>query len=408
MLIYVKLAWRNVLRNKRRSFIAGTAIGIGLAALIVTDALTRGMQVSMLHSATASFLGEGQIHGEGFRESFEVEKTIARMPEVLSQLRTDSLVERYTPRMLTLAMISSPANVNMVTMAGVDPTTERDLSQVDETLVEGAYFANDDTGALLIGSKLAEILEVGLGDRVVITAAQAHTGDLAQELFRISGIFHFGIQEMDRGTAYVHIATARRMLALPDEAHQIALKFTDLKYASMPDLEFWDRYSQTGNEAVGWPALLPQMAAAFKLLGVQMLIIGIILFGIVALGIINTLFMSLYERMFEFGVLRAVGTRPLAMGRLVLFEAAALGVIGVILGVIVGFVASLILAKTGIDYTGIEFAGATMRDVMYARILPFQYIIYPIIVFLVTALVGLYPALYAARLTPAVAMRKGV
>ena len=104
--IYSKLAWRNVLRNKRRTFIAGAAIGIGLASLIYVDAAMIGMEANMIDSATASFMGEGQIHNQEYREAFEVEKTILNLDEVNSHLEADPEVAHYTPRTMSFGMHS--------------------------------------------------------------------------------------------------------------------------------------------------------------------------------------------------------------------------------------------------------------------------------------------------------------
>jgi len=135
-------------------------------------------------------------------------------------------------------------------------------------------------------------------------------------------------------------------------------------------------------------------------------ITGAILFGVVAFGIINTLFMSLHERMFEFGVLRAVGTRPFRMALLILFEACFLAVLSIALGAILGFISTYITTKTGIDYRGIEMMGVTMRELLYPVLNLKQFIYYPFWVFVFTAFTGIYPAIHAARMLPAEAMRK--
>jgi ABC-type lipoprotein release transport system permease subunit len=404
--IYAKLAWRNVLRNKRRTLIAGTAIGIGLAALIYVDALMLGMEVNMIDSATSSFMGQGQIHHEEYREAFDVEKTILHLSDVTERLDTDEVIQHYTPRTMSLGMLGSPSNAGAVQMIGVDPATEIYLSEIDDVMVEGTYLEGDNAHDILIGQKLAELLEVELGDRVVLTTAQAHTGDLAQEMFRISGIFYFNVREMDRYFAFVRLDRAQQMLGLPGEVHQIALKFTDEKIGRNPEHPFWDRHAKDGNEAVGWALLMPQLEKAFDMAQVSKWIVGLILFAVVALVIVNSLFMSLYERMFEFGVLRAVGTRPMAMGRLVVLEAGALAIIAVALGMLLGLLLLYIVSQTGIDYGGIEYEGVTFRKLLYPIIQVRQFIVYPLSALLFTILIALYPAAYAARLTPAKAMRK--
>jgi len=408
MRLYLKLAWRNIFRNKRRTFIAGIAIGIGLAALIYTDALIAGMTRNMIRSATASFLGEGQIHRAGFRETLEVDRTIVGTDAVMAQLETEPVVEAFTARAMTFAMISSPANVQAVSMVGVRPNSERRLSQIDDAIVEGGYFIDDNPRDIVIGRELAEILEVELGDRIVLTAAQAGTGDLAQEMFRISGVYFFNTPEMDKGMAFVRLDKAQQMLNLDGAVHEIALAFNDDTVPRNRQHPFWSRFSQNGNHALGWVDLVPQLESVLKVSQFSTFIFGIILFSVVALGIVNTLFMSLYERMYEFGVMRAVGTNPFAMGRLVVFEAASLAVISIVLGLLLGLAITYISSQTGIDYGGIEFAGVTFRELLYPELQAQQFILLPLCVFLLTIMVSLYPAVYAARLQPAEAMRKSL
>lgn len=406
MWLFVKLAWRNIFRNKRRTFIAGTAIGIGLASLIFVDAMIIGMKQNMIKSATSSFIGEGQIHHEGFREIREVELTINRLDLLTDSLENESIVQEFALRTMTPAMVTSPADVRSISLVGIEPAREQHVSQIDDALIEGSYFSDDNPRDILIGRKLAEILDVDLGERLVVTVSQAETGDLSQEMFRVSGIFFFNVSEMDRGLAFIRLEKAQEMLNINGNVHEIALKFIDPRFGRNEDLPFWDKYSKYGNEAIGWMTVLPQLEAAFKLTDFSTLITGFILLGVVALGIINTLFMSIHERMFEFGVMRAIGTRPMNVGRLVVFEAGALAVISIILGDLLGFVVTFITSQVGIDYTGIEFVGVTFRELLYPVMNVGQFLYYPLWVFVFTVVVGIYPAVHAARMNTAESLRK--
>lgn len=408
MFMFIRLAWRNIFRNKRRTLIAGTAIGLGLASLIFVDAITQGMKANMVHSATASFLGEGQIHRKGYRETQEVDLTVAHLDEVTAMLNQESIVAHYALRVMSFAMITSPANVEAINLVGVQPENERYLSQIDNAMIGGSFFKGANQRDIVIGSKLAENLEGGLGDRVVVTVSQAGTGELSQELFRISGIYELGISELDQGMALIRLPEAQAMLNLDGQVNEIALQFANSQYGRDSHLPFWKKFSQFGNEAVGWPVILPQLEAAFELSDFSIFITGLILFGVVALGIVNTLFMSIHERMFEFGVLRAVGTSPFNVGQLIVFEAGALAVLSIILGSILGYLVTFIVGKVGIDYSGIEFAGVTFRELLYPIMQIRQFIYYPFLLFVCTMLVGIYPALYAAKMSPAEAMRRSL
>ncbi len=405
-LILTKLAWKNIFRNKRRTIIASTAMGIGLAALIFVDAFWMGMEQNMIKTATASFLGEAQIHREGFRGEREVSLIIRALDELTANLAEEPIVGHFTQRTLAPGMITSPANVSAINLVGVYPPTEKFLSKVDDAITEGAYFEGDNSRDMVIGTKLAEVLEVGLGHRVVVTVAQAKSGEISQEMFRISGIYHFADEEMNRGMVFVRIDKAQQMLAIGNGVHEIALKFTSLAYAQDSALPFWGAYSQHGNEALSWTEILPQLEAILKMSRTSKYIMGIVLFGVVVFGIVNTLFMSLYERMFEFGVLRAVGTRPLRMAQVILFEAGALAIVSIGLGATLGWLVTAIFVHRGIDYTGIEMMGVTMQELIHPIMAVRQFILYPIWIFVFTIIAGLYPARYVAKMTPVDAMRR--
>jgi ABC-type lipoprotein release transport system permease subunit len=275
-----------------------------------------------------------------------------------------------------------------------------------DAIIKGKYFSENEPNSIVIGKKLAENLEVDLEDRIVVTVAQAKTGDLSQEMFRISGIYYFNTPDMDSGMAFIPLEKSQEMLGIGNNAHEIAIKFTDVKYGQDKELPFWSKYSQYGNEALGWVKIVPELEAMFKFTQISIYVIGIILFGVISFGVINTLFMSLYERMFEFGVLRAIGTGPFRMAQLILLEAGSLAIISIICGSILGFIITYIVTKTGIDYKGIEMVGVTIRDLIYPALTIRQFVIYPFWLFLFTIITALYPALYAARISPAKAMRK--
>ena len=408
MLLLIKLAWRNSLRNKRRTFLASLAIGIGLAGLIFTDGLIFGMSESMVRSATDTFLGQASIQRRGFRDTLDVDLTVADEVEVLKHLGREPAVRAFAPRVTAMGMITSPANVCSVVFFGIAPDQEAAISKIDEAITDGAFLSDDAAGKILLDRKLAQTLEVGIGSLVVLTVAQAGTGDLSQAMFRVGGLFNFNEGGFGGDTAFIDIGKAQEMLGLGDRFHEIVISFTDFSLAENPDWGFWERYSKNDNRADSWREMLPELNAALGMSRFSMLIVGIILFGVVSLGILNTLFMALYERMFEFGLLRAVGTRPFNMSLMILFEAGVLTFISTVIGMVIGLVVTMIFRYYGIDYTGIEFAGVVFQEPIYPVFRLFQYTVYPALLFCFTMMVGLYPALYAAWLKPVEAMRKSL
>jgi len=406
--IFIKQAWRNLRRNKRRTIITGLALGLGLTALILYDALLIGMKESMVQTATSSFIGQAQIHAQDFRSTQELEKTINNVDEVCQNLSEEEIIESYSMRVTNFAMLASPRNNTSVNLYGIDPKRELELSKIDDVIQEGDYFSGDTDREIVIGSELAELLDVDLGDRLVITVSQAFTGDLSQEMFRVSGIYRFGDRTLDGGMAFIRLPVAQRIFHLDGSAHEIAIKFTNIAYAEMDSLSFWDKYSQNGNEALSWTVLFPQLKSAFDLSETARYIVGLILFAIVALACINTLFMSLYERMFEFGVLKAVGTRPYKIGLLIFYEAFFISIISVIIGSVLSMIIGGLLGHYGIDYRGLEYLGTTVQELIYPTLTIRQFIEYPIYLIILTTLIGLYPSIHAAKLNPSEAMRKSL
>ncbi|UCG77386.1 MAG: ABC transporter permease [Nitrospirota bacterium] len=408
MKMLIKLAWRNILRNKRRTFLSGLAVGISMASMMFVDGLFTGMLDSMIRTATDTFLGQGQIHAEGFTDTLEVEKTINGSDKVIKDLAGENIVTLYSPRTASFSMLSSAGGVQSVMLYGIDPATEKDLSMVDESVRIGEYLGQDNKGMILIGSKTAETLEVEVGDRIVVTVAQAHTGELSQEMFRVGGIFHMGIREADSGLAFIHLDRAQTLLGLKGEFHEIALSFVTLEMAGDRSLPFWGKYSVNGNDAIGWKEMVPQLESVIEMSYISTAITLFLVFGIVGLTIMNSLFMSLYERMFEFGVLRAIGTRPLRMAGIILLEALSLSIISMVIGLVIGLGFLKYFSVHGIDYTGIEFAGVTITELIFPVFTMEQYTLYPLLTIIFSLVAALYPALYAARLTPAKAMRRSL
>jgi len=417
MKFYLKLAWRNIFRNRRRTFLTGLIIGIGLASIMFTDAFVVGMKENMIRSVTSSFLGDAQIHREGFQESFDGELTVERPGELRSKLREDPAVRSFTERTSSFGTISSPADINSIVIYGIDPQRERGISKIDEAIVEGSYLGEAAMGAeaesspsweggVLIGEKLAERLEVSIHDRIVISVSNVETGDLAQNMFRVRGIYSMQIDELDGSVAFIPLEAAQQLLGLDGGLHEIALSFHEIRYASRRGEEFMAAYSTYGNRAETWEELVPQMRKMLAMTDYSVGVVLIIVFVVVIFGIINTLFMSLYDRLFEFGVLRAVGTRSAGLRWLIVLESASLAFYSILIGLALGAMVIYIGSIYGMNLSGVEFAGATFTEEIKTVWRARQFTLHPLLVFLFTVLVSFYPAHYAGRMSISQALRK--
>ncbi|MGM0431788.1 MAG: ABC transporter permease [Spirochaetota bacterium] len=409
MSFYLKMAWRNIFRNRRRTFLTGLIIGIGLASIMFTDALVVGMKENMIKSATASFIGDAQIHREGFQDTFNSQKTIRGRRDLIEKIQADEQIENFTQRTASWGTVSSPSDIQSIMLYGIKPETEQTISRIDEAVVEGEFLSGMENGAMgevLIGTKLAERLEADVGDRIILSVTDAHSDEIVQNMFRVAGIYGMQIDDMDSSMAFVPLETAQQMLGIDDEVHEIAVKFTDISYAVSHEESFAKDYSLHRNIAQTWPQLMPQMKHMLEMTDFSVGIALIIVFVVIVFGIINTLFMSLYERLFEFGVMRAVGTRSTHLRRLIVFEAGSLSVYASIIGIILGTLLILFGSLKGFNLSGIEFAGTTFTEEIYTVYRLRQFVLYPVLIMLFTTVVSLYPARYASRMSVSHALRK--
>ncbi len=405
--MFFKLAWRNTFKNKKRTIIAGTAIGLGIAFMMFYDGMMEGMTDNMYSAATELFTGHAQIHNAKFRESYDAEYTVENYRDVVSRLESDPVVKDFTERTMTYGMITSSSNVNSVTVVGIVPETERNVSKIDDAITEGSFFEGKDKRPIVIGAKLAELLDVKLGDRIVVTCTDAHTGDLAQEMFRISGIYDIGDRTFNSMFAFIPIEKAQSMLGIGDNIHEIAIEFDNYSYALNDSIPFWNEFSQGQNKAISWTVIMSSLMSAMSMADLGLAVVGGILFVLIALLVWNTLFMSLYERIYEFGVLKALGTRPFNLAKLMMFEAISLGFVSMIIGIIIGILLFVLTNITGLNFGGTEFAGVTIREPVYPVMHLYQFIIYPLLVLLGTIIISIYPAVYTARLNASEALRRG-
>ena len=402
----LKLAWRNLWRNRTRTWLSALVIAIGLVAMIFMDTMMVGMNTNMVKNATDSLMGHAQMHALGFRDEQDVKLTINDLDQALLQLEKHPDLKARSLRIVTQSMLTSSGGGEPVLSLGVDPEEEQLLSKFDEAIIEGEYLDSVSGQKLILGWKLAEKLELGLGDRLVLTAADAESGEMVQELFRLSGIFKTGEEKMDASMVLVARKTLQSMLKLEGRIHQIALRYSKLTQDGIPVNPLKKPDDSSKNELLLWTELMPSLYMISQMTDLSMAIMGTILFLIIALGITNTLLMGLYERMFEFGVIKSIGTTPWQAARIMFFEAVCLGFVSIIVGLILALFVTALFANYGIDYIGIEFSGVTFQEKIYPSYKWSRLVLYPFMSLGFTLLASLYPAFKLWKMLPVEALRK--
>lgn len=407
--LMLRLALRNLMRNKRRTGLMVLLVASGLTAMILTDGMVRGMMGLMVQKVTDTWMGEAQVHHPGFRDALDGEFYIKEPKKTLAILEADPDVTAFTARTMSGGMIASSNNVSPGVIFGIDPINEGRVSRLKEALVEGAYLRADKDNEILIGYKMAELLEVQLGDRIVTTLSEAESGELSQSLFRVTGLLKFNDRMMDKQMAYVSLGAGQKMTAIGEGVHEIAIRINP----DADEMQVMTRLKKgldpLGLETLYWHDLLPDLAGILAMTGFSSFIIGGILFILVSLGLINSMFMSIYERHYEFGVMLGVGTRRRQLFSLICWEGILLGTIGTVFGVIIGGLLNSWLSTHGLSFgENMEMSGVMINEPIKTAVDISQFTTFPLFVIALAAVACIIPALHGARLIPAVALRRAL
>lgn len=407
-MLTLKLAWRNLFRNTRRTVLTVLLIGLSLTMLILADGIIAGMRVTMIEGVTHMLSGEAQVHRQGYLDTLDVDLYLPEPQALVNELDGDPAVAGFAPRVISGAMIASPYNVAGGFVYGVVPGKEQTVSRIGDAVVSGSFLTGQ-TGEMLLGEDLADLLEAKLGDRIVLTVAQVDGGELSQALFRLSGITRLGVRELDSGSAFINLRDAQNTLGLAYGVHEIAIRYAKGETSADISHPLLARLNATPAgapvEALGWMDFSPAMGQIIGMMQFGTLIMGSILFLITSFGVINSMFMSIYERIYEFGVIKALGSRPASIVALVLVEALLLSLLSCVFGILVGGAASWYFAENGVTLGEFEMQGLTLDRFNSVPGLH-QFTNFPAYVTVLTLLASLYPARFAARILPTEALQK--
>lgn len=406
--VFARIAARAIARNPRRTLLTLAALAAGLAAYMFLSALSTGFFLQMRDNATGLVTGHLQVEVRGFRNEYDARLTLTRTDELLARVRARPQVAAAAPRLQALGMAASPIQTEPVMLYGVDPEAERNVTRLHEKLREGTYLTPGSRQDVIVGSKFAERLGVRLGEKIVVMAPAAD-GSLGSAALRVTGIFDTDNELLDRGVAVTTIAAARELLSVPHEAASLAVRLMDIEAVDAVATDVGAELSAPNQQVVTWKQLLPEVVQMLEMLNVNLVVILIVVFVVVALGVTNTLQMAVLERTREFGLQLALGTRPGLIVRTVLYESLVVGVLGLGAGLLLGSLIVGYYHLFGFDLTAYAAATRTipgMTSVVYPTLV-FGDLWLPLLALFVTSLIAaLYPAWRAAQLDPVVALRR--
>jgi len=414
-----RLAWRSFLRHRRRSLITGSAISLSLALVLFFVGMSTDSHQRLIDSGIRLGSGHVLVHGKGFFEEQTLDHLVSDPQRLAADLRANAAVRYVVPRLSAEALISAGEHSAAVALVGVDPQLELEVSDFPSKKVAGHYLralAKMPQEGLLadvyIGVKLAKKLEVGLGDRVVLTVAPRGGSKTAAAAFRVRGLFRTGGSEFDSFFAQIPLTAAQKLLAVGKGVTQLALHLRNAQLSRAVAAELARSFAAAGRtdlEVLPWQVVLRELYDGLVLDKGSMYVLLGIIFIIVTIGIFNTMLMSVVERTREFGVMMAIGTSRGRLFSIVLAEAVVLAAVASAVGVAIGYGLHSWLAASGIDMTkltgGAEIGGVAMTGMIYSRLSGQAIATWTLVVFMEVFLAALYPAYRATRLKPVEAMR---
>jgi ABC-type lipoprotein release transport system permease subunit len=408
----LRMAWRNVWRNWRRTVIAGIAIALGLAFILLYDGMLGGMNEALYGNTVKLQGGHVQVHAPGFREKAN---RLPLLPLVDSGAAVDAALAQpeviaVSQRIETGGMVSSREGTMSVAITGIEPEQEAPVSLVAENVVQGRWLEGFDEDVLLIGAALAERLEVTVGDRVTLVGRATHQ-QMRRRTMTIVGIYDLGIPEVEKSLVYVSLLEAQTLFDLRDQATEVAIYLEQV--GQEPPVVERLQSALPGYEVDAWDTLDPSTKEMMALEAEVMEIFGLIILLIAGVGILNLMLMAVFERTREIGLLAAMGLKRWETLALFLVEGVLIGLLGALAGSVLGGVIGAYYGQVGIDWTALyggvdmgeysELIGL-MGDRLYLRIGIDVLVGRALTVGVIAALASLYPAWQASKREPAEAL----
>ncbi len=405
-----RLAWRNLLRRRRRTLLTALSVATGLWVTLLFTGIANHNWDNMVNTSAKMGLGHVTIEPAGYLQSPSANKRFTADAKLLSITEALPNVTRAIPRIMAEGMIATATKSVGGSIIGIDPARETaEHNFFLRSLATGRLFHTADEPGVMVGIRLAEKLNLKLGKKLVYTAADVH-GNIVSDLARVTGIFQTGVEAVDGGVILLPLEKLRHMLGYSDnEATLVAVFLNDQRRASEVRTAIIAQ-AFPGTETWTWSETQTEIAGMITIDHISHLFFQFFIGLLVAAGILDTILMSVLERKREFGVMLAVGSSPLFLFRLVLTESFFIGLLGLMLGVVVNSPFYIYLSRWGYNLgsllpEGYDLSRVPLDPVMRVIYYPADVAGIAAAIFGLALLAGLYPAWKASRLPPVESIR---
>jgi len=402
MIQLFKMAFRDLGRNRRRSFFSALAVGMGLAMLLLLASFLKGEMSIAIESSIRLQSGHLQVRAKSYDESktsLKWEDLVENPDQVAAQIASLAPVRVATPRLFASGFVSTGNESAGVRIYGIDPLSEAN-APYREGLVSGEFLVPDDREGVLIGQRLADKLGLKVGDRISLSVNTSN-GDVDEQPFVIRGIYTTRTSGFDSFTVFLPLAKAQTMAQAENHASTIFVLLKDSAQTGAVVAAL----QGSAYQVLTWEKMNDLIIQTETLANSYMSIFYLIVLGITATVIVNTLIMSVFERTREIGILSAIGMKGRRIMAMFLAESALLAIGGILMGLMLGGLVVAYFTQYGFYIGNMGLTGVLIGDTIYTKLTLQDTVTLTGMAFVVTLLAGLYPAVMASRLEPVEALR---
>jgi len=405
----LKLAFRNIWRNKRRTLITAAAVAFAVFIASTMNSFQKGVWDKVTEGSVSLFFGFGQIHQKGYWKEQSLNKAFDYDEQFKNSISKTENIKGLVPRIESFALASEGNLTRGVLVTGIDPQAEDEMTSLQSRIISGAYLDANDP-AVIIAEGVAKKLKLNVGDTLVVIG-QGYHGVNAAGKFAIKGIFSFGMPELNKRLVYLSLPTAQKLYGAEGKITTLALDIPDKKKVPEVLASLSTKLDTSSYEILSWEEMIPELMEARELdeAGGK-LTIGI-LYMLIAFGIFGTILMMTKEREYEFGVLTAIGMKRGLLSLTVWIETVLVGLFGALLGIVLSIplVYYMHINPIPMEVLG-EGASEAFEKFGMSADLPtaFEFSIFfnqALVIFIVTSILAIYPLWKIGRLKPVEAMR---
>ncbi|NQV87053.1 MAG: ABC transporter permease [Woeseiaceae bacterium] len=407
MSIVFRLAWRNLWRHPRRTWLTTGAMVFSNILLVFMISLQFGMYGLMIDNALQVFTGHVQVQASGYNEDKKMRQIVPDIIPLANSIRATLNSETVAARGWAFALASSEDRSFGIGIYGVEPEFEAQVSNIPGLVSDGRYLETDSAAEIVVGSVLARNLHVKVGDELTLLGSGLD-GSFAAAVVNIVGIFDSGVSDIDRNIAEIPLGLFQETFFMEGGGHQIVVVGDGLETVPVIQSTVQTLLSDDPELVVlDWNEIQPGLKQAIQADMSSSFFMYLVLVILVSFSVLNTQLMSVLERTREFGIVMAIGLRPGQLGRLVLLETAMMGLIGAVLGAAAGGLLTSWFTSQGLAFPGMDEMAArfNLPARMYPEVNVLTLSAGPAVVFVFTMLAAIYPALRLRWQNPVDAMR---